>query len=238
IAAAAVAQAASAGLAKPVRAPSKPPPETLSAARKAVLRFLLPTLPSALYFSIQGQLTVWFAALLGSTENVAQIGALARLGMLMSLFTGLTTVIFLPRLAAITEEGLYRRRCLQFGAFLALLALAILGFAWLAPRLFLLLLGSHYQHLEEELLIVVAASGLTLLGGYAVAVNTARAWNRWQGLCVLALAASQAVLAALLPLSTTAGLLWFNLGTSAVGLLLQMIVMGFGFLRPRWVHWA
>ena len=51
------------------------------------------------------------------------------------------------------------------------------------------------------------------------------------------LIAAQAVLVAVLPLSTTAGVLLFNLFTAAVGLLLQLLITLGGFTRPGWVQW-
>ena len=206
--------------------------------RRKVLRYLLPTLPSALYFSIQGPLTVWLAATFGATRNIAEVGALGRLSLVVGIFSSLTGVVFLPRLARVTDEGLYRRRVIQFGTALAGLALAMLAAAALAPGLFLLLLGPNYAGLHRELLLVVAGAGLTLLDGYVVSINLARSWTRWQGLAVTSLIAAQALLVALLPLSSTAGVLTFNLLTAAVTLVLQSVILSLGFARPHWVRWS
>ncbi|HEY4593505.1 MAG TPA: hypothetical protein VIJ61_13910 [Thermoanaerobaculia bacterium] len=205
--------------------------------RRRVLRYLAPSLPSALYFSIQGPLTVWLATTFGSVRNIAEVGALTRLGLIVGIFSSLTGVVFLPRLARISDEGLYLRRYLQFGALLAAVAAALLAATAVAPGLFLALIGPHYAGLHRELLLVVAGSALTLLGGYAVAVNLARSWNRWEGLAVVLLIAVQAGLVARLPMATTAGVLLFNLATAATGLLLQLLITLGGFLRPRWVQW-
>jgi O-antigen/teichoic acid export membrane protein len=213
-------------------------PEDLRPYRRGVLRYLLPTLPSALYFSVQGPLTVWLAATFGATRNIAEVGALGRLGLLVGIFSSLTGVVFLPRLARIADDRLYRRRCLQFGAALAGVALAMLAAAAAAPGLFLLLLGKHYAGLHRELLLVVAGAGLSLLDGYAVSVILARSWTRWQGGVVATLIAAQAGLAAVLPLSTTAGVLTFNLLSAGVTLMLQMVILLTGFASPRRVSWT
>jgi O-antigen/teichoic acid export membrane protein len=205
--------------------------------RRRVLRYLLPTLPSALYFAIQGPLTVWLAATFGATRNIAEVGALGRLGLLVGIFSSLTGVVFLPRLARVTDDRLYRRRALQFGALMALVALTMFAVAAAVPRLFLMLLGTHYAGLDRELLLVVAGAGVTLLDGYLVSVNLARSWTRWQGLAVASLVAVQAGLVALLPLSTTAGVLTFNLLSGVAALAGQLAIVTIGFTRPRWVHW-
>ena len=95
--------------------------------RRRVLRYLAPTLPSALYFSVQGPLVVWLAATFGSTRSIAEVAALGRLSLVVGLFASLTGVVFLPRLSRITDDRLYRARYLQFGAALALVAVAVIG---------------------------------------------------------------------------------------------------------------
>lgn len=206
--------------------------------RRRILSYLLPTLPSAVYFSLQGPLVVWLAAAAGGTRNIAEVGALGRLGLVLGMFSGLSGVVLLPHLARIGDEGLYRRRYLQYGGLQLAIALCLLAVALLFPGALLLVLGKQYSGLHRELVLVAGSTGLMLLGGYAVGVNLARSWNRWQGPAVLVLVASQAGFAAVLPLATTAGVLLFNLLSTATSLILQLTITAVGFRRPHWVHWA
>lgn len=218
------------------RAPAHPG-EDLRPYRRRILRYLLPTLPSAVYFSLQGPLVVWLAATFGGTRNIAEVGALGRLGLIVGLFSGLSGIVYLPRMARITDERLYQRRYLQYGASLTAVALALLASAWAAPRLFLFLLGAHYAGLDRELLLVVGSAGLSLLGGYGVAVNNARSWNRLQTVAVLVLAIVQVTLVCVLPLSSTFNVLLFSFLTAAVGCGAQLCITVMGFVRPGWVAW-
>jgi len=205
--------------------------------RRQVLRYLLPSLPSALYFSIQGPLVIWLAATFGAARNIAEVGALGRLGLVVGMFSGLTGVVLLPRLARVADDRLYWRRYLQYGGMLAAFALCTLAAVLLFPDSLLLILGRQYAGLHRELALVVAGAGLTLLGGYAVSVNFARSWNRWESLAVLLLIVAQAGFAAALPLASTAGVLLFNLLSAATGLALQLAITAIGWRRPRWVQW-
>jgi O-antigen/teichoic acid export membrane protein len=232
----AVATATVAFVARP-SAPAEPLAVDLAPYRRRVLRYLLPTLPSALYFAVQGPLTVWLATTFGSTRNMAEVGALSRLGMVVGLFSTLIGVVFLPRLARVTDDRLYLVRYLQFGAALATVALALLAAAALVPRLFLFVLGGHYAGLSHELLLVVAGSGVTLLGGYIVNVNLARSWTRWQGGTLVIEIAVLVLLTRVLPLSTTAGVLTLSLLSTATGVILQMAIAFLGFRHPRRVEW-
>jgi uncharacterized protein YqgC (DUF456 family) len=205
--------------------------------RRQVFRYILPSLPSALYFSVQGPLVVWLAATFGAARNIAEVGALGRLGLIVGMFSGLSGVVLLPRLARIVDDRLYWRRYLQYGGLMLGFALALLAGALLFPGPILLILGRHYSGLHRELALVIGSAGLTLLGGYALGVNFARSWNRWESLAVLLLMAAQASFVAALPLATTAGVLRFNLLSAATGLGLQLSITAVGLRRPQWVQW-
>jgi O-antigen/teichoic acid export membrane protein len=205
--------------------------------RRAIVRYMLPTLPGALYYAIQGPLLVWLAAAFGGTRNIAEVGALGRLGLLVGIFSGLTGVVFLPRLARITDERLFRRRALAFGAVHLLLASAMLGAALLLPEVFLWLLGGHYVGLHRELDLVVLGAGLSLLDGYFVSLNLARSWTRFQGLAVVSVVVGDVSLMLLLHLQTSAGILTFNAASAAVALLGQLCITTAGFVRPSSVLW-
>lgn len=205
--------------------------------RRQVLHYLLPTLPSALFFSIQGPLTVWLAATFGVTRNIAEVGALSRLGLIVGVFSSLTGVVLLPRLARIADERFWRVRYLQFGGMLAGVALVLLAAAALLPGPLLWVLGESYSGLHRELLLVVAGAACALVGGYVVNVNLARAWTRWQMATVIVEVAVQAALIALLPLDTTAGVLTLTLLSTATGVALQLVVAWLGFHHPERVEW-
>ena len=205
--------------------------------RRRVIRYLLPSLPSALYFSIQTPLVVWLSATFGSTRTIAEVGAIGRLGLLVGIFGGLTGVVFLPRLARIIDETHYRRRFFQFGAVLVALGGLLFLAAAVVPDLFLALLGPRYRGLQSELLLVVAGAWISLVSGYLVSVNLSRAWNRWETLAVIVLFVSQVALVAVLDMGSTHGVLVFGLLSATVGALLQASILAIGFRRPAWVSW-
>jgi O-antigen/teichoic acid export membrane protein len=224
-------------LARPEARKADPSNADLAPYRRRVVRYLLPTLPSALYFSIQTPLTVWLSATFGATRNIAEVGALSRLGLVVGLFSNLSAIVLLPRLAQTTDERLYRVRSIQFFVLLITIALLLYGAVLWFPDLLLKLLGEHYSHLHRELLLVVAGSGLTLLGGYVVGVNLARSWTRQQAPAMLVLIVTQAILVKALPLSSTRGVLVFNLLSALTGLLMQLAITILGFTKPKIVHW-
>ena len=202
---------------------------------RQLLRYLTPSLPSAAYFAIQGPLVIWLATSFGSTTNIAQVGALGRLGVVVGIFGGMTSILFLPRLAHTRSDREFISRYLQFGALLVVIGSSLVALAWRFPDLLLALLGRNYHGLPRELLLVIIGSALTLLSGYAVGVNLSRAWNRWETLAVGVLFLSQATFVAVLPMSSTAGVLRFQVLSGVVGLLLQLAITAVGLRRPEWM---
>lgn len=209
----------------------------LAEKRRRILRYLLPTLPAALYFAAQGPLLVWLSATFGDRKNIAEIGALTRLGLVVGILSSLAGVIFLPHLARIVDDRLYRLRFLQFGAALATWPIALLAAAALAPSAFLFVLGPHYQGLQSELLWLVGAAGFSLLDGYFVSVNLARSWTRYQAPMLIVQVAAQALMIVEFPLSSTRHVMMFNLLSAALACSLQAATLAVGFSRPKWVHW-
>lgn len=219
-----------------------PPPrvETVGAARVAVrrvLRYLLPTLPSGLYFSIQGPLVIWLASYFGGVTNVAEVGALARLAMIFSVFNNLVGVLFLPRLAHVVDDRLYAARYGQYSAFLAAIGIGLIGAAAFFPAQLLWIVGPNYDGLHRELLISIATAAISLLNLFAVSVALARAWTRWNVIVLALHVTTQILLIVVLRLDTTAGVLTFGLLTATAGLVLQSINNGLGFLAPHLVRW-
>jgi O-antigen/teichoic acid export membrane protein len=212
-----------------------PPSAAVRATRIEIVRYVMPLLPSALYFSFQGTLMAFLTAIFGQTRNIAEVGALGRLGLIIGLLAGLIPAVIIPRLAGVVSDRLYRRRYVQFGLLLALCgaALALGAREW--PGLFLALLGRQYAGLEPELMLTVGAASVGLLGAYCAAINQTRAWVRWEPAALGIFAATQIVLIGALPLSTTAGVLRFSLLSGAVGGLLQLVINIAGFWHPAWV---
>ncbi len=231
----ALAAAATTAVARPGRMSAAP--EGGPTRRQEVLRFLLPTLPGALYFAIQGPLVIWLAASFGGTQQIAEVGALGRLGLVMSLFSGVIGVVFLPRLARVSDDRLYLRRYVQFGLTLLAPAAGLVALAAVAPAWLLWLIGHQYAGLGRELVLVVLGAGLTLLGGFAVGVNNARSWTRPQGLATLTLCLVQVGLVAALPLDSTIGVLLFGVLSASAGLGLQLLIAAVGFVSPGVVAW-
>lgn len=197
---------------------------------EGIVRYVLPMLLSAAYFSIQGPLTVWLSAYFAGTQSVAEIGALGRLGLIFGLLSGFMGTVLIPRLSVVTDEAHYLRRYLQFWAVLAIFGAGVIALAWAVPDWLLWLLSESYAGLGDAVLIVAISAVLASWGGYVVGINNARGWVRLQPAAVVVFAATQIWLIVVLDLSSTIGVLYYGLWSSLAGLLLQVAISAAGFL--------
>jgi O-antigen/teichoic acid export membrane protein len=217
---------------------AKPPASFTSEAesdrreRSEILHFLLPTLPSAVYFSVQGPVLLWLAAWFGDVQLVADVGALSRIGLLLSVFAPIPSVLLLPRLARVVDERLYWRRVLQFGAAYAFLLLLPVLLALVHPEAFLVLLGRQYSQLVDVLPLCLANTSLGIFSGLLVGLTRARGWTRWDTKALTALVGSQIVGVILFRLDDLRGVLLFGTLTTVIGLSAQCVILLVGRRRP------
>lgn len=197
---------------------------------RVLLGQIMPILPGTMHFAIQGPLITWLAAYYGSVVNVAEVGALGRLGVLIGVIAGFTVTVFVPRLLAITDEALFMRRYLQW--WVAILAFG--GLVMLAVRIFpealLYLLGASYAGLQTELLVVAATAVFWTWNGYVYSVNRARGWVKRQEYILFFLIAGQVVMFTCLEFASTLHVLFFAMGTSLLWVAYQLVLNIAGFI--------
>ncbi len=196
---------------------------------RALMGQMLPTLPGAIHFTVQGVLISWLAAYFGSSANLAEVGALGRLGVIIALISGFTSTVMVPRLVAVQDKSVFLKHYL----FLWLMQLLSGGGLMLAvvvfPSALLFLLGSSYSGLHTELTVSAATSIIATWGGFAYSVNRVRGWVKYQAWAVPVILTGQVVLFFCLDFSSTLGVLTFGLGTFIVGFVYQLFLNFFGF---------
>ena len=191
--------------------------------RKRILDFVKRIMPGSIYYSVSGQITIWLISVFGTTASVAQIGALSRFGMMLSLFSMLFGSLIVPRYARLpNDKKKLLKRFLQAQFGLLLLSGAIILFAALFPKQLLLILGKNYTSLENELILSVIGSCLGLITGSLFTLSSSRGWalNPVISIPLTLLAITSG--AAFIDVSNLSGILKFNLfvATTEVGIYL------------------
>ncbi len=145
--------------------------------RKEILGIVKRKLPEAIYYCISGQITIWLLSIFGSTTEIAQIGGLGRLAVVINLFFVLFSILILPRFARLPNvpKVLLLRFVQIQGGLLLLISCLIFGF-WMFSSELLWVLGPAYAGLDNELLLNTIAACLGLIAGASFYLSTGRGW--------------------------------------------------------------
>jgi O-antigen/teichoic acid export membrane protein len=134
------------------------------------------TMPLTIYFCIQGQISIWLISIFGSAHQVADIGAVSRLGIIFSTVSGSYSAIMVPRFA---RNNGRRRLFMQLTQIISSIVLMLVVFVVLVklfPYPLLMLLGAKYANMSGLLWLVMLASGLNSLAGMIYSMNLSKGW--------------------------------------------------------------
>jgi hypothetical protein len=144
--------------------------------RAEIVKIVKNQAPLGIYYCFQGQLTVWLISVLGNSQGVADLGAIGRLAVMFSIIGSVVTTLITPRFARWQDGEILLSRFFIFGGLLSGFCGIILAIAAIEPNWFLFFLGPKYQHLQRELLFVLASNTAAVLGGFVYSLNCARGW--------------------------------------------------------------
>ena len=202
--------------------------------QRRLFRYVLPLIPGFLYYALQPSILIWLSAIFGNTQQVAEVGAISRIGQIIALLGFGLNFFALPHLANLRDERAFRRSYVFIWLILSGLAFTVFVGVTLLRRDFLLLLGPKYSNLDNEVILVAGTSLLYVLASYAGIVNRVRGWNKLEPLVMIAQFIAQVLLIAYLPLNSTTHILIVGFGYAVVGALILFGVNIIGFVRPGW----
>jgi hypothetical protein len=208
------------------------------AKQSAIVRLALPNVPQAVFYALQGQLSLFLITYLGHTKGVASVGALARLGQLFAIFLQMNPLLTEPYFARLPKELLKKR----YAVALLVAAVACSSVAFVAsefPQLFLWLLGPQYSSLQLEVKLAIAAGAVSCFSGVLWSVHSARRFVYWWNVIfsMFLIVGVQALCVVELNMSTIRGVLLLNLATNLASLFVNVLSGAYGFLKgPREVE--
>ncbi len=205
--------------------------------RKAMIGFIRNQAPNAIFFCLQGQITILLISFFSHRAGaVAEVGALGRLAMIFTVLGSLMANIFAPAFARCQEKR--RLGWLYTGIVGGVVAFGfcVLGGAAFLPNEFLFVLGPRYAHLQFELLLMVGGATLNMVASTLWALNASRAWIAGSWLYIPLTLATQIALIPFVDFSSVSGVLTFNLVSAAPSLLLNIGLSYRGFRRSAEAH--
>jgi hypothetical protein len=202
--------------------------------RHAMMGFIKNQAANAIFFCVQGQITVFLISLFARQATaVAEVGALGRLAMIFAVIGQLMTNIFVPAFARCHSASKLRLQYVAIvGAVSAFGALIIAGAASF-PDQFLFILGNKYAHLDRELVLMVAGAVATMLASTLWVLNAAKAWIAGSWLYIPLTLTTQVALIPFTDFSNVSDVLRFNLVSALPNLLLNVALSFRGFRSLR-----
>ncbi len=180
--------------------------------------------PNAVFGCVQAQLATALLAIFGSTSQVADLGALARLGFFINLIGAPLGHLFAPAFARCTSISRLRFHFLGvLGGYIVLLTAFIL-LVHTRSSLILSLFGPKYAHLHAELLLTAVSLSLHLISQTFWSLNFSRGWVRWVWLNIPLSLTTQIIAALLLPIDTVHGAILLSAASAAPSLLLGFAI--------------
>lgn len=200
-------------------------------ANREMIRYLAPLMPGVVFTAFQSQIQIAIITFFGSTQNIAEVAALGRLGQLFGILAAFNGVIIGPYVAGLPASHL-RRRYFVILAATMLIAVVLAVFSFAVPAPLLWLLGPRYSNLGPEVGWVVLGSSLSYVGGVMWTMHAARKWVFWWATATYigTLVAVQIVAVIWLDLSSTRGVVFFGAVTSAAVVIVQIFNGAYGFI--------
>jgi O-antigen/teichoic acid export membrane protein len=197
--------------------------------RTAILGVVKRLTPNTLFYCVQGQLTLWLISLFATGDKVAEVGALGRLAMIFAVFSSVLSGIITPAFARCQDRARLLNAYFSVVGSFACLCGAALILAVLFPQQLLWVLGKGYEHLHEELLLMVAATLLSAITTTMFSLNAARAWIDVAWLEIPLRILLQIALLFSFDISTVQGVLWVALLSNLSPLLINIVLTYRGF---------
>jgi O-antigen/teichoic acid export membrane protein len=202
--------------------------------RKNILGIVKRILPDAIYYSLSGQITIWLLSIFGSTTSIAEIGALSRLALLLSIIPILFSILIAPRFARAISNykklvNIYVSVHIFLGMFLFVLVMLVVLFS----REILWVLGENYRHLDNEIVLAIIGSALNVFAGTIYSLYSSRGWILNPILYISANIVTLIISITCINVSTLQGVLWLNIIVGIMQLLLHSVYGFYELLKLR-----
>ncbi len=191
--------------------------------RSSIWRVVKAQVPYEIYGVFQGQISVWLITIFGSANQVADLGALSRLGTVFVVVSQVINSVLTPRLSRCVTPS--RLRAIYWQIFLGyVLFTGVCLFGVLVERnLVVKLLGSQYANIQRDLVYAMVLQALWALQGGALAMNMSRGWvvPAYMGITLTIL--TQVVAFQMVNLATLRGVLLAGMAVALINLIVQLL---------------
>lgn len=192
--------------------------------KKDIMLVVKKILPGSIYYSISGQLSVWLISFFGSTDSVADLGALTRFSVLLTILTSVFGMLAIPRFAKLEDnKNKIGKFFITSVGGLVGVGLLTIAFFYLFSEQLLWLLGNKYGMLSEELVLTIIAAVLSTLSGAVFGLCASRGKPTHAALIIVGNISAVIIGCLLFNVKDLKGVLYFNIFASSFPLLFHTI---------------
>jgi len=195
----------------------------------ALHKHMVVGMPSSLTYLFEGQIAALLLAAFGNVDRVADLGAIARFGLIFIVPLAMLKDVLIPRMA--TEDDLAKLKRMWIGSSVlaASACVAVLVVFARFSGLLLSLLGPDYTHLQSEMLLFMAFLACAFFFNVVASPINARGWVRHSWIRPVVVLAAQAVALPFLDLSTVSGAILLGWAASLGNIALDMFLLTRGW---------
>ena len=175
--------------------------------KKNIVKIIKSQYLIAVYSCVQGQIPLLLLSLFGNTENIAEFGALGRLGIIFTIINSVMTSIVLPSFARCQSSRLLYRRYCQIILLNCILGFVLVGCTGIFSTQLLSILGEKYNGLHWELTTITFSIIFGHIGGTMWALNSTKGWIKYAWLYPPTTIVTQILLLFAVNVSTLRGVL-------------------------------
>jgi len=180
--------------------------------------------PDAVYYCFSGQLTIWLASIFGTTNALANIGALGRMGQILTILSAFVGTVITPRFSRLPVEksGLLLKRFLQVLLLATVVSALLVVAVAIVPSASKIVLGPQYSNLGKETILIMINAAITGLSGIIFALAASRGFVVPPQIAIPLSILFQVIAIVVFDLKTVSGIICVGILTSLVTLLLHV----------------
>ncbi|RYH34476.1 MAG: hypothetical protein EON54_19945 [Alcaligenaceae bacterium] len=182
---------------------------------RSILKIALPLVPSAIFFQVQGVVTVFLVSIFGTTSMLAEVGAFGRLAMVLTIVDRVAGILLFPAIARAQSGQRLSSMVLRIHLiYLALMGL-VLATGALFPEYWIFFLGEKYKDLTPYVWMMFLGAILMNAASFAFLTMSVRGMTSRQGFSVIFVIVAQVVYLWAVGVSDLKSVLIFNIVTCA-----------------------
>lgn len=143
---------------------------------KELINLVSKQAPNSLYYCFSGQISLWLVGWFGSTEKVAEMGALGRLGVLFAIVGSVFSALIQPYFAKSQSVANIVSGLVKVNIFFIGLTIGLMAVGRWYPQILLSLLGEKFSGLSDELLWLIFSTAMASWSGALYQIGAARGW--------------------------------------------------------------